>query len=372
MRDARHLVFNYGGDNPFRGPLEKVRLGKLDGAKLCDADLTEIDIAGRRIEGAEFVGCRFFNCVLSRSWFSKCTFKHSTFDRCTFTGSVFVGCDLYRVVFITNNLMENTRFSLVSLNQATLGGTLGLRRRSFDANATEDDADTDETQPGAAAKRAAEISAGAGTGMAEDPAERRKLPKLALIQQDREQYRELLEGVPDARIELEVAMRRRLVEAADVWRSLSSLWTSQGYAADAGWAYLQARRQERKHCGQSWRHQTSLWAGVRMVAKWIGLWMADLLCGFGTKLLLAIFWLPLLVAGFGVVFKLGGAVHASSREGSWPQAFLFSTTQMVNVSPGSVSVRGSTAHILASVEVFLGVAMLGLIGFVLGNKIRNS
>jgi hypothetical protein len=34
--------------------------------------------------------------------------------------------------------------------------------------------------------------------------------------------------------------------------------------------------------------------------------------------------------------------------------------------------HGSAGHVIAAVEVFLGVALLGLIGFVLGNKIRNS
>ncbi len=351
--------------------ITKLRLGdQLVGARFENVELTEVEIHGKTIENVQFVNCRFKNCVMSSTWFSRCTFKHSTFDRCTFTSSVFVRCDLYRVVYVSNNLMENTCFRLVSISQATLSGTIGLRRVAFDPRANPLRETPPDTQPGRVLAQASQV---AGTRLhAENPQARKALPRTALIQEDADRYTAFLEPIPDKTLDLSVSMGKRFGDAAEVWRCLSALWSSQGFAADAGWAYVRARRKERSDSAPTHTAGMKLWTRGWHALRWGVLLMADALCEFGNNLLLAIAWLPVLVVGTGLIFWCSGIVHTATGPASFWKSMLFSVTQMVNVSPGGLSAEGSAAHVIAAAEVFLGVALLGLIGFVLGNKIRNS
>jgi hypothetical protein len=369
------------------GRLERVDFGNVEDLRFKNMDLVDLNFGGATLTNCDFINCSlsdctFANCSLSNcdftsAWLEGCTFKKSTFDRSTFSGAVLLRCDLYRTVFVANNLFTHARFSLVSLNQATLSGTLGLRRSAFVAprlgRRLERHRGSHQLRQGAAV-------AGA---RAESVEARRALPKDPLIQTNEAKYRALLEQVPagDKAVDDDESLDGRLAEAAGVWRNLSALWTSQGASAEAGWAYVQAKRLERTDASpRRWRHQGAdgrsrayrylTWG--RLWVTWGLLWGAGALCDFGNSLLRAVFWLPVFVLFWGLVYWRSGVVHSGRHMVSLPKALLFSLAQVANATPTPLSLHGSTGRVLASVETLLGIALLGLVGFVLGNTIRNS
>jgi uncharacterized protein YjbI with pentapeptide repeats len=373
--DGRH---NWRGEDLKGCRLENDLLTKVDFGAVEDLHFENMELVGLKFDHATLTNCSFINCRISEcffasAWLDRCTFKHSTFDRSTFSGAVFVRCDLYRTVFLANNLFTHVVFSLVSLSQATLIGTLGLRRSAFVG------ARASRSRREATPRPTWASQGNRGTTVAvRTPAESMKvrgtLPKDPLIQMDEAEYRALLEQVPDMTVGVDASLDGRLAEAADVWRNLSALWTSQGASADAGWAYVQAKRLERADASpRRWCHQgADERSPTHRFLTWSLLWIADALCGFGNSLLRAICWLPVLVLAWGLVFWASGVVHSGRSTASFPKAMLFSMTQVTTVTPTALHIQGSTGHVLASVETLLGIALLGLIGFVLGNTIRNS
>lgn len=327
------------------------------------------------IRSSEFVRCEFEDCRFDHSAIVSTKIKYCRFRRCTFSDAAIYRCDLYRADFRPGNTFPDAELGLVSLSRSDLGGAGELRRRSFgpfdpaaEPPARGDEDDERETWTPAARAAVDEL---------------RPLVGHAFIQEDPAEYEELLRQT-HLNARLDDALAGRLTEVAENYRMLSAGWMGAGAYDDAGWAYRASRRATRANLAP-WRGSAvperqvplrSAEKGPRRVAKWAALAVAGPLCGFGTRLRGIVAALVALVVGFAILLKLAAAVEMVGRGGegaaSWFDAFRFSVGQLATVPPADLSLSGSGWSLAADLETLIGIALIGLFGFVLANLLRWS
>jgi hypothetical protein len=112
------------------------------------------------------------------------------------------------------------------------------------------------------------------------------------------------------------------------------------------------------------------------LTRWAALAIAGPLCGFGTRLRGIVLSLIAMVFVFAALLKLLGGVEAvgpgGAEAGSWFDAFRFSVGQLATTPPPGLRLSGAGWSLAADVETLLGIALLGLFGFVLANLLRWS
>jgi hypothetical protein len=283
------------------------------------------------VRSAEFMRCVFVDCELDYCAIVSTKLKFCRFEGCTFTGAAILRCDLYRADFRRGNVFQRARLGLVSLSRGDVRGAGELRRVCFPPFQ-----DRGELAPGIQEPQQAPSEYEAVRSLRTEVA-------LPLIQEDPAQYEELLVNT-DLTRPVDDTLARRLIEISDVYRMLSGVWMSAAAYDDGAWAYRQSRKYTRASLAPLFRRSAAAARKVPMVRRekgfrraglWAGLSLADPLCGFGTRLRGILVALVALVAGFAVLSARG-----------WGLA--------------------------AALETLLGIALLGLLGFVLANKLRFS
>lgn len=273
-------------------------------------------LAGCELNGANFTDCTFVNCDLRFVTFGRARLGSATFDR----------CDLFGASMQSGTVLSNSRFRLVS-PPTVFDGVTGLRWSAFE-----------------------------GT---------RKSP--ALIAESKHHYPLFLERTggerPGGSDTISAAVDRRLQDAANSYRLLSGHWTAQTQFADAAKAYQRSRRLERKAASPFHR-------GTRArPLRWVELWASDLVCGFGESVsrVLATLLLVALLPGL-ILFLLHGVKGAHGL----PDDLLFSASRLTAATPTHLSPSDRLTSWLGIAQAFVGIALLGLFGFVAGNAIRRS
>jgi uncharacterized protein YjbI with pentapeptide repeats len=316
----KHLIF---GCHDAKNELPAACLHKTS---FRNCTLVECKFAGVDCDGTDFRHARL----------TKCDLRYASFASVTFADAKLVLCDLYRAVFEKGVVFENAELEGVSLHQASLGGIVGLRRESF------------------------------------QPRNGR-----ALAQDDEKRYLELLEGTtqkhakgcepPPKPAKTTEPKDRRLPEAILTYRALSGLWSGQGLFADAAWAYVETKRHERtlaRHRGRS---------SPGALLSWVGLWFAEALCLFGESLLRVVLWITALAVVPGLVYwRSGGVTQSSTETAGLGDCLLFSAARLTASTPEGLSPATTLVEWIGVAQTFLGIALLGLFGFVLGNKLRSS
>jgi uncharacterized protein YjbI with pentapeptide repeats len=287
----------------------------LKGTIFRSSTLEHCFFADADLTGADFRDCRI----------SRCDFRYATFRRTTLGDATLVLCDLYRASIEEGTVMLNTVFELVSL-PATLDGAVGLRWATFAA----------------------------------------KGRRPALAPESESDYTDFLEMTRADRLgtyPIDKALKDRLDDAARSYRDLCGLWTTRAQFRDAGLAYARSRRLERQSLGprhRGWRFRP---------LTWLWLWLADLLCGFGESLGRVIPWLAIVAVLPGVIYWVFGGVHGGH---GIADDLLFSASQLTASTPARLTSANHLVDWVRVVQTLTGVAFLGLFGFVLGNRIRNS
>jgi uncharacterized protein YjbI with pentapeptide repeats len=267
---------------------------------------------------ADLTGADFRDCHISR-----CDFRYATFRRTTLGDATLELCDLYRASIEDGTVMLNTVFELVSM-PGTLEGATGLSWASFDG------------------------------------------PRPALVTESEPDYRDFLEWTRADRLgtyPIEDALKDRLDDAARTYRDLTGVWTGRAQFRDAGLAYAHGRRLERQAVGPRFKGRPF------RPLPWLGLWLADLLCGFGESLWRIVPWLAVVALVPGIIYALAGGVAGAH---GLVDDLLFSVSQLTATTPDRLKAGTHLVDWVRVVQTLMGVTLLGLFGFVLGNKIRNA
>jgi hypothetical protein len=306
-RPWRYLVF---GDNP-TGSAATMRQ-----TVFAETTLEWCWLPGCELDGANFTGCTLVDCDLRFVTFGRARLGSATFDR----------CDLYGASMQSGTVLSNARFRMVS-PPTVFEGVTGLRWPAFKST--------------------------------------RKVP--ALIAESKQYYPLFLERTgherPGGLSTIPKAVDRRLYSAANSYRLLSGHWTFQTQFADAAEAYQRSRRLERRAASPFFR-------GTRLrPLKWVGLWISDLVCGFGESVNRVLATLLLVALLPGLILFL---VHGVKGAHDLPDDLLFSASRLTAATPAHLSPSDRLVSWLGVTQAFVGIALLGLFGFVAGNAIRRS
>jgi hypothetical protein len=161
-------------------------------------------------------------------------------------------------------------------------------------------------------------------------------------------------------------MAERLRRAATIYRRLSGMWSDRGEYGYAGWAYVRARRLEREALRPGGAH------GWHRAGQWAFLVLADATSGFGERVRRVAITALLLVVVPGVVYAATGAIEDGGRTThDLGDGLLFSLGQVTTTAPDRFSAPPGV-ELAGAVQTLVGIVLLGLLGFVLGNRIRSS
>lgn len=302
----RRIVFGrHHGSPPALLRGVEFRGSRLEECSFAHVDLSEVDF-----RGCEIVGCDM---------------RYAVFRGTTLGDATIVRSDFYRASFQEGTVLLNTTLELVSLT-TDLAGAQGLAWATFDA--------------------------------------RNRPP--ALVLEDEDAYREFLQptiGDRPPSDDVNAAVEHRLRDAVHLYRLLCGWWTERGKFPDANLAYVHCRRLEREAVGP--RYQGERFRPLM----WLWLWLADLLCAFGTDLGRIVLWLLAVALLPGILYALFGGVSGTANIGD---DLLFSAGQLTGSSPARFAATSSLVEWVRVLQTLLGVGLLGLFGFVLGNKIRYS
>lgn len=188
----------------------------------------------------------------------------------------------------------------------------------------------------------------------------------------------------------------RFEEARDVFASLKGFFEDAGDYEAANWAYIREktmRKLWRVPRGFRWLYPR--WRGVPAfrydpdLFEWIALEFSDKMANYGESLRRPIFWLAMLIVGFatyywafGLITDVPGCGYLFQSGLPYPEkcvptydfldALQFSLASTATTDPGEIQPLVAHLGVLTSIQALLGIMLTGLLGFVLGNKLRNS
>jgi uncharacterized protein YjbI with pentapeptide repeats len=213
-----------------------------------------------------------------------------------------------------------------------------------------------------------------------------------LLQENEQEYIDYLQRaiMPTSLQAIEYHLRDRYFKAAQIYQNLRIQFQSNGRSDDAVWAYRKEKRMRKKWNGQQaqnyWKARERM-KSVGFGLDWLGDWIVEILCDYGESIWRVMGWILVLLFLVGPVLidVSGGLVwnEASNRiyyglDSEWLR-FLYSyfqhllymldtitTASFLELRPANDIVRLASG-LMAAVGIFL----LGLLGFVAGNRIRS-
>jgi hypothetical protein len=112
---------------------------------------------------------------------------------------------------------------------------------------------------------------------------------------------------------------------------------------------------------------------VRFGFRWIISWLADVSCGYGESITRTFLSIVVIQVMFTMGYWLTGSiVDSSGPVRSLSSAIIFSFATMTTTNLQELSPANSLVELVMSLQVLLGIAFTGLLGFVLGNRVRYS
>lgn len=184
-------------------------------------------------------------------------------------------------------------------------------------------------------------------------------------------------------------------EAADVYLDLKANFSALGYYDAVSWAYVKERQMEKMGYFQEWsrrgrgpfgkpirrlspvdlrrassRRWLRVWLSTPRIrisfVRWLRNWVYEILTGYGERPFNPVAGGALAVVGFALGYYFTGAIS------SFIDALIFSlatfaTFNLVDIQPG-----GRGVDIASSVEALLGISVLALVVFTLGNRMGRS
>lgn len=358
----------------------------LSGTDLSHMDLrliqmTHCNLRGAKLNSAQLDGAFLFGCDLSHvdSWVG--TFRAASLLQCYITNSRFMYGRFEGASFAHSNL-ENTKLIDSYHNR----DTWYFKARLYC---------TDFSQARLEGVNLAEASTLFGV--------RLHLARLAGAEIDFD----LLGG----KIGEELAGEYE--KAAQAYLAIKANLEARGYYADASRAYIKERQMERvasapwnaRRCygatqlgdkyeyvreqgemvrtelGASRKDPQLWWFYFRHTIRWLTDWVVELSCAYGESV-------PRVLASLAVVYLLFTLIYGLTwsivRVNHTPTTTILKPTRnlidlglyslgaMTTMDTAGLEPRTSWVQVLAGLEALLGITLTGLLGFVLGNRIRRS
>jgi len=409
------------GDPRQRRLLREVKFGVR---KEKPAILGTLEFRDMILRDCSFCGVTFHLTDFRGARLDRCDFRYAQLSRATFQDAQISSCDFYRAFFEDGTIFDPALLSGSSFTRAFLSGIVELRKENLTAGRW-------FSKPSSRRAFAQELSPQeyADFLVATAPDRFEREPEEKLTREERDNRADDLTSTINARHEEAAVVLRRI---AALWtgqgayayagwayvrgkrkerkhanpfrrkyraaledsgsitvytrralvRKHVDLVTATGRSARPSvlWKRLNAARKYRgelrqlrprrslgEQLGSVWNWLTRLW-------RWVVLAVADGLCAFGEGLGHVVAWLALLVLLPGAVFALTDGVEfqSSGKAAGLGDSLLFSLTELVNAAPSRLHAAAHSVEAMNAIQTLIGVILLGLLGFVLGNKLHSA
>jgi len=346
-QDISHLIEINGGAE------------KLD---LSGQDLSDIDLSGMNLSYANFSRVKLYRANLSEAFLEHVTLEEARCWRAD---------------------MKRASLWAANLRSADLG-ECDLREANLRSARLQGAILTDAKLAGADLREAV---------LSETHIDRESLGEQ-LVQENASQFRQYVHQAEERLIpfrgvvftgeQLERRVNLRAQEARRIYTSLKNNFVQIGRDDAASWAYRKERRMEKLEARQA--AQTLLterkWKeAIVHSAKFASDQLVECVCDYGESIprvfgsLLAVCLLFTLI--YGVTWSVVRVDHTPTATILEPtrnliDLALFSLGAMTTMDSTGLEPRTSWVQLLVGFEALLGITLTGLLGFVLGNRIRRS
>jgi len=179
----------------------------------------------------------------------------------------------------------------------------------------------------------------------------------------------------------------RYDEAKEAYLALKNNFAEIGRYRDESWAYVKERqmgkmmnhpRLARKFYAKELPENPNIWQlgwfYARHTAKWVADWVVEWTCGYGESVLRTLRAMVIALVSFAILYWLLGAVVDVSGNPSsgWLHCLLYSGGALTTFGVDTLRPANDWIRALSILESVVGIALTGLLGFVLGNRIRRS
>lgn len=358
LRRARLEAARLGEADLAGADLRSARLGKADlgGALLEDADLRAASLRFASLRGAALDAAVLYRADLWGADLRKADLSRADLRRANLTEADLQGADL------TGALLGGAALDRTNLRGAILrrAGLRGARLKRVNlSRAVLTDADLQGVS--LAGCDLTHVSLGGAW-----------LDKTRL-------------GIDQLGGQLGEELAGNYAEAAKGYLALELNFEGLGNADAASWAYRRRRRmqkQARLHEGRSLWKAGARWRAVRAFGRSAADQITEWMCDYGESVprvlasLLAVHLLFMLVYGAtGSVVRVEGAADGAVRVATtdWKDLATFSLLAMTTSGAPAVGLQPANqlVHLLTGVQALIGISLTGLLGFVLGNRIRR-
>lgn len=181
------------------------------------------------------------------------------------------------------------------------------------------------------------------------------------------------------------------LDARETYLLLKQNFDDLGDYDAAGWAYRKERRMEKRqsfHQAQAALKARQLGQAARSYRKWLEDQFVELLCDYGESVWRVLGWIAavLFVIGPTLVFVLGG-LHLAGESwdvyyrlpGTWQeglsayiQHYLYTMDVLTTADFSGMNPSNDLVRLTSGILAILGIVLVGLLGFVAGNRIRRS
>ena len=191
----------------------------------------------------------------------------------------------------------------------------------------------------------------------------------ALLDHTRIKRESLGEAVGD---ELDAHRRKEAREyhaAKETYLLLKNNFNQIGRYEDASWAYVKEQQMEKMAYHWEWReHGWRIWRAWASFLRWLRNWAYELATGYGERPWNAVGLGAFIVAAFAVGFWATRAVS------NFIDALVYSvaTFATFNLARSGLNPEGRAVEAASSIEALLGIGVLALVVFTLGNRMSRG
>ncbi len=333
--------------------------GGPEGVDLSCKDLSDLDLSNLNLKKAIFKGSRLCNTNFVNSDLSDSIIVDANCANANFTGAKLSRADL------TNSYFRNTNFFRASLYHATL------------CNAVFPQANLRLTSIYRADLQNAELRRdNFGNKILQDL----KKEFDTYLSKFLRYYNTDIEGVKRYQ-------RGRIHEAIESYRSLKKLFLDYVRYEDSSWDYIHERKARRKshfftnakYCYNMEVEKIDSLSFIaypifylRHFVRWLLDWLADLSCGFGEKPFRPLLWAIISIPTFALLFYFSKGIVSISGHLTWIDYLNYSAASFSTIGFNQYTATTSFSQILTSTEALLGISILALLMYTLGNKISRS
>lgn len=341
----------------------------LSGYDLSGVSLSNLDLHGV-VFGTDWRTPHLSTACVREAVFEHCNLRGVSFIHVDLSGVSLYGSDLADARLGVVNCTETT-FKRASLRGANFHGAR-LNNTDF-SEADLRDADYHSAYIGDVKLTKAEIG------------ER-------LLFEDCRKYRDFLERHEVDEETVARCLATRFLLAGDTYLALKKAFLGEAQYKEASRAYVKERQmRKRTHrppdrarqcypeeldglARSGLRHRWQLVVfNVRHLCRYIADWIVELTCGYGERPLRTVWWGLATVVIFAVLYWVcGSVVSVSGAPLIWLDYLNYSLGAFSTIGFSNFATIDRLSQTLTSVEALMGIAILALLMFTLGNRISRS